>query len=241
MTRLLLAVRSLLGWRAPAFPVVLSPAEPPHFPDPSGERQTGMIAVGGDLSAERLLSAYRAGIFPWYGSDTPILWWSPDPRAIIELGGLHVSRRLARTVRSGRFTASFDGAFGRVIRGCRVREEGTWLTDEMVHAYEGLHRRGHAHSVEVWHEGELAGGVYGVTVGGLFAGESMFSRVRDASKVALVHLVDLLDEDGRPRLLDVQWSTPHLASLGAVEVPRRAYLDLLGAALEQPLPAAFGT
>jgi leucyl/phenylalanyl-tRNA--protein transferase len=223
--------------RAPAFPVVLSPADPPVFPDPSDERQTGMIAVGGDLSVERLLSAYRSGIFPWYGSDTPILWWSPDPRAIIELGGLHVSRRLARTVRSSRFTASFDEAFGRVIRGCRVREEGTWLTDEMVYAYEELHRRRHAHSVEVWHQGELAGGVYGVTVGGLFAGESMFSRVRDASKVALVHLIERLRRLGYV-LFDIQYLNPHTASLGGVEIPRQQYLRRLREALE--LDVRFG-
>lgn len=244
MTRLLRAVRALwgataaaLGWRAPAFPVVLSAADPPHFPDPSAERQTGMIAVGGDLSVERLLSAYRGGIFPWYGPDTPILWWSPDPRAIFELGGLHVSRRLARTVRSGRFTPTFDRAFGRVIRGCRLREEGTWITDDMLRAYEELHRLGHAHSAEVWLDGELAGGVYGVTVGGLFAGESMFSRVRDASKVALVHLVDRLRERGYV-LFDIQYLNEHTASLGGVEIPRREYLRRLREALR--VEARFG-
>jgi leucyl/phenylalanyl-tRNA---protein transferase len=217
------------GWprdRPGPLPVVLHPGDPPTFPDPVRAGAAGLVAIGGDLSPRRLLAAYRAGIFPWYSESSPILWWSPDPRAVFEVGGLHVSRRLARTVRSGRFTATFDRAFPRVIRGCAEREEGTWITEEMAAAYEELHRRGHAHSVEVWRGGELAGGVYGVTVGGLFAGESMFSRARDASKVALVHLMEHLGRRGYV-LFDIQMLTEHTASLGAVEVPRGEYLRRL--------------
>jgi leucyl/phenylalanyl-tRNA--protein transferase len=201
------------------------------FPDPERASPEGLVAVGGDLRPERLLAAYRRGIFPWFDDNTPILWWSPDPRAVLELDGLHVSRRLARTVRSGRFTATADRAFGDVIRGCARRPgQGVWITDDMIAAYTELHRLGHAHSVEAWRDGELAGGVYGVAVGGLFAGESMFTRVRDGSKVALVHLVERLRERGF-QLFDIQFLNGHTARLGAVEVPRREYLRRLGEAL----------
>jgi leucyl/phenylalanyl-tRNA---protein transferase len=194
----------------------------------------GLVGVGGDLSPRRLLEAYRRGIFPWYDAQTPILWWSPDPRAIFEMDGLHVSRRLARTVRSGKFAVTVDRDFAGVIRGCADRPEpGVWITPEMVEAYERLHRLGHAHSVEVWHGGELAGGLYGVAVGGLFAGESMFTRVRDASKVALVHVMGRLRERGY-QLFDVQFLNDHTESLGAVEIPRREYLARLRRALECP-------
>lgn len=225
------AVGRLVGrpWR---YPAALQPGAVRVFPDPALESGQGLIAVGGDLSPQRLLTAYRQGIFPWYSDETPILWWSPDPRAVIELDGLHVSRRLARTVRTGKFTVTFDRAFGEVIRGCRVREEGTWITDEMLAAYERMHVLGHAHSVEVWNDGDLAGGVYGMTVGGLFAGESMFSRVRDASKVALVHLVEHLGRRGY-QLFDVQYVNDHTASLGAVEIPRAEYLARLKVAVSQ--------
>lgn len=196
----------------------------------------GLVGVGGDLGPRRLLEAYRRGIFPWYDAETPILWWSPDPRAIFELDGLHVSRRLARTVRSGKFEVTVDRDFAGVIRGCADRPEaGVWITPEMIEAYERLHRLGHAHSVEVWHEGQLAGGLYGVAVGSLFAGESMFTRVRDASKVALVHLMGRLRERGY-QLFDVQFLNDHTASLGAVEIPRREYLARLRRALERPAP-----
>jgi leucyl/phenylalanyl-tRNA--protein transferase len=152
--------------------------------------ETGLVAIGGDLRSERLLQAYRSGVFPWYDENEPICWWSPDPRAIFELDGLHISRRLRRTLRSGRFTVTVDGDFAGVIRGCAEgRDEGTWITPEMIQAYEELHALGYAHSIEAWQEGELAGGVYGVAIGGFFAGESMFARRSDASKVALVHLV----------------------------------------------------
>lgn len=201
------------------------------FPDPERADDDGLVAVGGDLSPKRLLEAYRRGIFPWFDEETPILWWSPDPRAIFEMDGLHVSRRLARTIRSGRFTVSFDRDFAGVIRGCAYRpEQGVWITPEMIRAYTRLHELGHAHSVEVWHEGELAGGLYGVAVGGLFAGESMFTRVRDASKVALAHLMDHLRRHGY-QLFDVQFLNDHTASLGATEIPRREYLARLRRAL----------
>jgi leucyl/phenylalanyl-tRNA---protein transferase len=164
---------------------------------PSWAKDVGLVAVGGDLSPGRLLAAYRRGIFPWYSDGEPVCWWSPDPRAVFELDGLHVSRRLRRTVRSGKFDVTVNRDFAGVIRGCADRPgEGTWITPEMIRAYEELHRLGHAHSVEAWHGGVLAGGVYGVAVGGLFAGESMFTRVRDASKVALAFLVGRLRERG---------------------------------------------
>jgi leucyl/phenylalanyl-tRNA--protein transferase len=207
-------------------PALLLPEDVAVFPGPVRFDEHGLVAVGGDLAPARLLAAYRAGIFPWYGDDTPILWWSPDPRAVIELDGLHVSRRLARTVRSGRFKVTFDHAFAEVMAGCGDREEGTWITPEMHEAYGRLHALGHAHSVEVWHRGELAGGVYGVTIGGMFAGESMFSRVPDASKVALVHLLARLRERGFT-LFDIQYLTPHTARLGGVEMPRAEYLRRL--------------
>jgi leucyl/phenylalanyl-tRNA--protein transferase len=202
------------------------------FPDPESADELGLVAVGGDLNPVRLLEAYCRGIFPWYSAGDPILWWSPDPRAIFELDGLHVSRRLRRTLRTGRFTFSVNRAFGAVIRGCgENRDGGTWILPEVIRAYETLHRLGHAHSVEVWHNGGLAGGVYGVAVGGLFAGESMFTQVRDASKAALVFLTERLRQRGF-RLFDIQFLTEHTARLGAVEIPRREYLGRLREALE---------
>jgi leucyl/phenylalanyl-tRNA--protein transferase len=191
----------------------------------------GLVDVGGDLTPERLLDAYRHGIFPWYDDNMPVCWWSPDPRAIFELDGLHVSRRLARTVRGGKFQVTFDRAFGAVMRGCADRPgEGTWITEDMLSAYQRLHQLGFAHSVEVWQDGELAGGVYGVAVGGLFAGESMFHRRTDASKVALVHLFERLRRGGYV-LFDTQMVTEHTASMGAIEIPRKEYLRRLRQAL----------
>jgi leucyl/phenylalanyl-tRNA--protein transferase len=207
----------------------------PFFPLPRWAEQLGLVAVGGDLSPGRLLAAYRHGVFPWYDEGEPIHWWSPDPRAIFELDGLHVPRRLARTLRSGRFRVTANEDFAGVIRGCADRPgEGTWITAAMIDAYEELHRLGHAHSVEVWHEDLLAGGVYGVALGGLFAGESMFTRVRDASKVALVRLVERLRQRGF-QLLDIQMLTEHTASLGAVTIPRAEYLRRLREALACPV------
>src|SRR5216684_8906341 len=193
--------------------------------------ETGLVAVGGDLRPERLLQAYCSGVFPWYDEGEPICWWSPDPRAIFELPGLHVSRRLARTLRSGRFQVTINQDFAGVIRGCADRGvEGTWITGDMLRAYETLHRLGYAHSVEVWQQAELAGGLYGVAIGGFFAGESMFSRRRDASKVALVYLVERLRQRAF-QLFDIQMLTEHTARLGAIEIPRFAYLARLRRAL----------
>ncbi len=210
------------GWFQKAFGALWVP----RLPD-----VPGLVAVGGDLRPERLLRAYRRGAFPWPDEEGPLCWWSPDPRAVFELDGFHVSRRLARTIRSGRFTLTINRDFGGVIRGCADRAEGTWITPAMVEGYETLHRLGHAHSVEAWCEGTLAGGVYGVAVGALFAGESMFSRRRDASKVALSFLMDRLRQRGF-QLFDIQVLTEHTARLGAVEIPREEYLRRLRRALE---------
>jgi leucyl/phenylalanyl-tRNA--protein transferase len=203
----------------------------PDWLDAERANASGLVAVGGDLRPEWLLKAYRNGVFPWYAPGERVHWWSPDPRAIFELDGFHCSRRLRRTLRSGRFRVTVNQAFGEVIRGCADRPAAeTWITEEMIAAYEELHRLGHAHSVEVWAGDALGGGVYGVAVGGLFAAESMFTRVRDASKVALAFLVQRLRERGF-RLLDIQMRTGHTASLGAVEIPRAEYLRRLRAVL----------
>ncbi|HEY1860956.1 MAG TPA: leucyl/phenylalanyl-tRNA--protein transferase [Gemmataceae bacterium] len=204
----------------------------PFFANPEWADDFGLVAMGGDLKPDRLLQAYRSGIFPWFDDGDPILWWSPNPRAILELDGLHVSRRLLRTIQSGRFRVTINHDFGGVMRGCADRpNEGTWITREMLEAYETLHRLGHAHSIEVWQGDDLAGGMYGVAVGGLFAGESMFTRVRDASKVALVHLVERLRERGF-QLFDIQFLSEHTKRLGAIEIPRVEYLRRLRRALE---------
>jgi leucyl/phenylalanyl-tRNA--protein transferase len=200
--------------------------------DPEQADDTGLVAIGGDLNPVRLLEAYRRGIFPWYDEGLPICWWSPDPRAIFELEGFHISRRLARTIQSGRFSLTVNCDFAGVIRGCADRPgDGTWITSEMIEAYESLHRLGFAHSVEAWNDGVVAGGIYGVAVGGLFAGESMFSRQRDASKVALAYLVDRLRQR-QFQLFDIQFLNGHTARLGAVEIPRREYLARLRSALD---------
>jgi leucyl/phenylalanyl-tRNA--protein transferase len=203
-----------------------------------------VVGIGADLAPGTLLAAYRAGLFPMglEGTDGPLAWWSPVRRGIVPLDNLHVSRSLRRSMR--RFDVRVDAAFDDVVRGCAdPSREGAWITPEVHAAYAELHRLGWAHSVEVVdRSGELVGGLYGVAVGGLFAGESMFHRATDASKAALVHLVELLRADGgEGRLLDVQWCTPHLASLGCVEVTRRRYVRLLRRALELPLPAAFAS
>ena len=186
-----------------------------------------------EITPEVLLRAYACGIFPMAESaDDPTLFWvEPEERGVIPLDGLKVSSRLARTVRSGQFQLTVNRDFENVIRSCAHRpEQGVWITADMIDAYTTLHRLGHAHSVEVWHNGELAGGIYGVATGGLFAGESMFTRVRDASKVALVHCVERLRERGY-QLFDVQFLNPHTESLGAAEVTRTEYLARLRAAL----------
>jgi leucyl/phenylalanyl-tRNA--protein transferase len=193
--------------------------------------ETGLVAVGGDLRPERLLQAYRHGVFPWYDDDQPICWWSPNPRAIIELDGLHLPRRLRRTLRSGQFSVTIDQDFANVIRGCALgRAEGTWITPDMIRAYELLHALGYAHSMEAWRDGELAGGIYGVAIGGFFAGESMFTRRPDASKIALVHLVERLRQK-RFQLFDIQFLNEHTSRFGAVEISRSQYLARLREAL----------
>lgn len=209
------------------------------FPPAESIDREGLVGFGGHLTPEWLLDAYRHGIFPWPINDpvAPVAWWSPDPRAVIELGRFHVPRRLARTCRSGRFEVTFDRDFAGVIHGCATapgREGETWLIPAMIDAYVRLHKLGHAHSVEVWHAGELAGGTYGLAIGGLFAAESMFHHVRDASKVALVHLVEHLRQRGYS-LMDIQQLTPHTERFGAIELPRKHYLRRLATALTQPV------
>lgn len=202
------------------------------FPDPASAPASEPLAYGGDLSVGTLLDAYRHGIFPWFNPGEVIQWWSPDPRALFVVDDFHVPRRLARTIRSGVFTCTIDTAFTRVMEGCSEREEETWIGPEVIAAYSDLHRAGHAHSVEVWRDGQLAGGVYGVRVGALFAGESMFSRVTDASKVALVFLMGRLRERGFVAL-DSQILNSHTESLGAINVPRALFLKLLAAARDR--------
>jgi leucyl/phenylalanyl-tRNA--protein transferase len=208
------------------------------FPPVDRWLRDGAIAVGGDLSVERLIAAYSQGIFPWPASAGPrgLLWWSPDPRAILDPARLHVPRRLERTIRSEGFELSLDRSFADVVSGCAstgTRRGQTWITPAIAAAYTRLHAAGIAHSIEVWREGRLAGGLYGVCLGGMFAGESMFSVDRDASKVALVTLVRRLAARGC-RLFDVQMLTPHLATFGAEEIPRRDFLERLRAALALP-------
>jgi len=203
----------------------LGPGSPLSFPDPNESDDEGLLAVGGDLSPARLLLAYESGIFPWYSAGVPPLWWSPDPRALMSRERLHVSRSLRRTLRSGRFSVTFDRTFSKVIHGCASnREGGTWILPEMMLAYTQLHDLGHAHSFEVWHEGELAGGLYGVRRGALFAAESMFHVVTDASKVGLAVALDTMFRAGF-QVFDVQFVTEHLATLGAYEVSRERYLE----------------
>ncbi len=196
----------------------------------------GLVAVGGDISVPRLLLAYRSGLFPWTAD--PATWWSPDPRGIIEFDQFHVSRSLARTLRKGGFEVTFDRAFREVIMACaKTRRPGGWISPEFIAAYTALHAAGNAHSVECWRAGELVGGVYGVAVGGLFAGESMFHRASDASKVALFHLVGRLRERGFT-LFDTQMVTPVTRQLGATEISRAKYLQRLAAAVA--VQAQFG-
>lgn len=212
-----------------------------YFPPAERASPEGLVAIGGRLSTAWLLDAYRHGIFPWPSSSRePMLWWSPDPRAILPLDGMYVSRRLERRLRCDEFQVTCDSAFAEVIAACahgHGREGGTWLTPEMIAAYVELHRRGHAHSVEAWREGQLAGGIYGLAIGGLFAAESMFYRSRDGSKVALARLVSHLATRGY-QLLDVQQTTPHTESLGVLEISRREYLKRLAAVVD--LPVTFG-
>ena len=208
-----------------------------RFPPVELASPEGLLAVGGDLRVERLLEAYRHGIFPWYNDDQPILWWSPDPRAVIFPNKLHVSRSLKRTIRLGGFTVTLDTRFRDVMHGCagprpQYPEGGTWITAQMVKAYVQLHELGYAHSVETWQEGRLVGGLYGVALGRIFFGESMFTRVPDASKVALVSLVRQLQTWGF-RIFDCQQPSRHIKTLGAEDIPRSEFLDHLADALTQ--------
>lgn len=214
-------------------PIFYLTDEPTLFPRPSLAEPSGLLAVGGDLRLERLVAAYRRGIFPWYDAESPILWWSPDPRPILFPGLVHVSRRLERTIRSGKFRLTLDADFAGVIRGCagvcRAAGNGTWIVPEMIEAYERLHAAGYAHSVEAWQDGVLVGGAYGVAVGKAFFGESMFHTATDASKAAFVTLCRHLDRLGF-HFIDCQQTTGHLCRFGAVEVRRGEFLKRLDAA-----------
>lgn len=207
------------------------------FPPADSAREDGLLAVGGDLRPERVEQAYRCGIFPWYGPNEPILWWSPDPRLVLYPRNFKISRRLRRETRQGRFQITADTAFYHVISACASSRdaigEGTWIVNEMIDAYTRLHHRGIAHSIEAWEGQRLVGGLYGLSLGRAFFGESMFFRVPNASKVALVHLMAFLDRQAF-HFLDCQVTTGHLIRFGACEIPRRRFLKELGHALTEP-------
>ena len=212
-------------------------SEAHRFPDPRLATGEGLLAIGGDLSVDRLLNAYRNGIFPWFSEGEPILWWSPDPRLVLFPHEFKPSKSLQKIIRRSIFDLTLDQAFPAVIRECaqiRVEhEEGTWIVSDMIDAYCQLHDSGYAHSVEAWQEGKLVGGLYGVALGKCFFGESMFSRLSNASKVAFAGLVDFLKTDAFD-LIDCQVTTQHLISLGAKEIPRKRFLKLLANALQEP-------
>jgi leucyl/phenylalanyl-tRNA--protein transferase len=204
-----------------------------RFPDPRQANRDGLVAIGGDLSVGRLLQGYRQGIFPW--TVDPLTWWSPDPRGIFELDSFHVPGSLWRVIRKPVFRVTMDLAFVRVMQGCAASAPGrrsTWITSEFLDAYGELHQKGHAHSVECWVGDELTGGIYGVAVGGLFAGESMFHRQANASKVALYHLVQHLKSAGF-LLFDIQMLTPITGQLGGITISRKDYLARLAVAIEK--------
>jgi leucyl/phenylalanyl-tRNA--protein transferase len=211
--------------------------EEPIFPPPDYADPSGLLAVGGDLSSERLLEAYRLGIFPWYSDDQPILWWSPDPRLTLDIADFKISRTLGKTLRRGQFKVTFDRAFEEVIQACasvpREAQNGTWITQEMQEAYINLHGLGYAHSVESWLGDKLVGGLYGVSLGKAFFGESMFHLQADASKVALASLVENLKR-WEFQFIDAQMTTEHMLRLGAKELPRRVFLKRLQSALRHP-------
>ncbi len=218
---------------------LLDPDDPTApFPavEQAEEEPNGLLAMGGDLTVPRLLNAYRKGIFPWYSPGQPILWWSPDPRTVLSPGRVVISRSLAKSIRNRGYTVSIDRDFPAVIQACsapRHEEDGTWITDEMAAAYTQLHQAGYAHSVEIWQDGHLAGGLYGVSIGRIFFGESMFSSARDASKVALVYLCERL-HDWNFSLIDCQVYTGHLVSLGAEEIPRSRFVEILDRSVSEP-------
>ncbi len=202
----------------------------------------GLLAAGGDLRPERLIQAYRHGCFPWYQEGQPILWWSPDPRTVLFPAELHLSRSLTKVLRQAQFQVSFDRAFAAVVQACaepRSYADGTWITTEMQQAYLDLHSRGVAHSVEVWLEGELVGGLYGLAMGRLFFGESMFSRASNASKVGFATLVGQLDDWGFV-LIDCQMPTQHLQRFGARSISRQAFAGYLQRFVDEPSGAAWG-
>ncbi len=212
----------------------------PLFPAPelALAEPNGLLAFGGDLSVERLLSAYREGIFPWFGEDEPLLWWSPDPRGILELADFNISRSFARFLRRHPYRVTLNHEFDAVVDACASvprADNGTWITDKMVDAYGALHRAGHGHSVEVWDGDELIGGLYGVAIGRVFCGESMFHRRTNASKLAMYHLVQHL-RAYQFAFIDCQMLTPHLASLGATSLSREVFLQRLRKARDAQLP-----
>lgn len=220
-----------LHWLDPRNPD--QPFPPAHLAmrDPNG-----LLAIGGDLSVPRLLRAYAQGVFPWYNPDEPILWWCPDPRAVLMPGAMHVSRSLRKSIRRADYAVTLDRAFAQVMDACaasRIKSRGTWLGADMKRAYLDLHLQGHCHSIEVWRQGTLIGGLYGVALGRVFFGESMFSRASDASKIALYWLVEQLqvwDYD----IIDCQISSAHLQALGAQELARPLFLRLLSTAVQRP-------
>ena len=216
----------------------LDPAASARFPDPRTalREPNGLLAFGGDLTPARLLAAYGQGIFPWYGEEEPILWWSPDPRCVFRTGALHINRSLRRQLRGKPWQVSVDRAFEAVIHACAAPRDGhagTWILPEMIDAYVALHRLGHAHSVEVWDGTRLVGGVYGLAVGQLFCGESMFSAESGGSKLALVALAGLLQQWGWP-LIDAQVANAHTLGLGAVEMPRAEFLRQVAQLVRKP-------
>ena len=222
---------SRIVWLSPGDPIDAFPPLEAAMNEPDG-----LLAAGGDLGVERLLFAYRNGIFPWYDDGQPLLWWSPDPRCVLRSGDLHVSRRLRRTVRQSEAMIRFNHDFGQVIRACaapRPSQPGTWITDDMITAFEQLHQEGWAHSIEVWENGELSGGVYGLAIGRVFFGESMFSRKPNASKMALLALMHYL-QDGQFELLDCQVISSHLLSLGARLIPRTEFASALERLCDPP-------
>lgn len=207
------------------------------FPDPADADASGLLGVGGDLSPERILLAYESGIFPWYSRNQPVLWWSPDPRMVLYVDRLHVGRSLAKRIRHSGYKITLDTAFSAVLRGCaatpRPGQDGTWITDAVERGYRRLHDLGFAHSVECWDGDELVGGLYGVSIGRFFSGESMFAHAPDASKVAFVHLVRQLERWGFP-LVDCQVHTEHLDRFGAIEISRAEYLAALRPLVAEP-------
>ena len=208
-----------------------------EFPPPWMARSDGLLCVGGDLSTERLIEAYKNGIFPWYTYKEPILWWTPDPRLVLYPENIRVSRSLAKKIRKEHFSVTMDTAFEEVIHNCAytrtIAGEETWLTQEMIQAYTRLHEAGYAHSVECWRDGRLAGGLYGVSLGGAFFGESMFTIIPDASKAALAHLSRYLEGLGFD-FIDCQVETEHMVSMGAVEISRKLFLTHIRLSLEKP-------